>query len=351
MRVAAGSYTALRTSSQVVYYEEEDNDYYDVDSDDDMQEATEEEGFNQMSLIIASARQAGTGARSYNTFLNEPNILASYRPSMGSSPLNNPKTARIWVHFVHATGPSLSIWERHTINSSALFSGPVPPSQQGLWNYTMPLKALEHPALLQGILAISSLHIAKLQQTHLTIAYKHYQYALRKVSKAVGLSQKRKQTATLAATLLLCFYEVIAAEHSKWDSHVAGAAQLLKEIDFPGLTRDLRAQRRSIRQQSMEWDQYNNFPSYQYTNSYSEDDPFAEKESEIDMAVLSTITGKAVDYDLMGYVEYEGSGALPSSRKKHFSRKDIESFRIQCDLYWWYCKHDLTQSMISGNKL
>ncbi|CRG86865.1 hypothetical protein PISL3812_03877 [Talaromyces islandicus] len=345
---AAGTSIAPQTSSQMVYYEEEDNEYYDVDSDDDMQEATEEEGFNQMSLIIASAGQSGIAVRSYNTFLNEPNILASYRPSMGSSPLNNPKTARIWVHFVHATGPSLSIWERHTTNSAALFAGPVPPSQQGLWSYTMPLKSLEHPALLQGILAISSLHIAKLQKTHLTIAYKHYQYALRKVSKAVGLSQRRKQAATLAATLLLCFYEVIAAEHTKWDSHIAGAAQLLKEIDFPRLTRDLRAQRRSVRQQRMEWSQYNSFPSYQYVDNYAEEDPFAEKESEIDMTVLSMITGKAVDYDIMGYIENEGS--LPSTRTKHFSRKDIETFRIQCDLYWWYCKHDLTQSMISGNK-
>ncbi|KAH8691420.1 hypothetical protein BGW36DRAFT_431968 [Talaromyces proteolyticus] len=341
---APGYYTVPPTFSQAALYEDED-EYYDVDSDDEMHEVTEAEGFNQMNLIMASAKQDDTAMRSYNTFLNEPDILASYQPSMGSSPLNNPKTARIWVHFIHATGPSLSIWERHSINSSALFNGPVPLSQQGVWTYTMPLKALEHPALLQGLLAISSLHIANLQQSDLTIAFKHYQYALRKVSKAVGLPLRRKQVATLAATLLLCFYEVISAEHNKWGSHIAGSAQLLKEIDFVGLSRDIRAQRRALRQQDTDaWGHYSNFLSY----SNSEDDPFAEKELEINMNVISTLAGKVVDYDRMGHVEYEGT--LPSVGKKHLSRKDIENFRLQCDLYWWYLKHDITQSMISGNK-
>jgi Fungal specific transcription factor domain len=318
-----------------------EDDFYDVDSDDELQDVTEEEGFNQLNLIVASAHQ--DAIRSYNTYLNEPNILASYQPSMGSSPLNNPKTARIWVHFIHATGPSLSIWERHNTNATTLISGPVPPSQQGLWTYVMPLKALQHPALLQTILAMSSLHIAKLQENHFIVTFKHYQYALRKISKAVGLLSRRKQVATLAATLLLAFYEVTAGEHSKWDSHVAGAAQLLKEIDFVGLTRDLRAYRRSIQSHIQHlWGSYDTFVPH----TYAEDDPFAGKESEVDANIVSIITGKVVDFDRIGHVDI-----YPRFKRKHFSRKDIENFRFQCDLYWWYCKQDLFRSLISGNRL
>ncbi|OKL57111.1 hypothetical protein UA08_07521 [Talaromyces atroroseus] len=318
-----------------------EDDYYDVDSDEELVYVTGEEGFNQLNLIMASAHQ--DAIRSYNTYLNEPNILASYQPSMGSSPLNNPKTARIWVHFIHATGPSLSIWERHNTNATTLLSGPVPPSQQGLWTYVMPLKALQHPALLQTILAMSSFHIAKLQENNFIITFKHYQYALRKISKAVGLPSRRKQVATLAATLLLAFYEVTAGEHSKWDSHIAGAAQLLKEIDFVGITRDLRAYRRSILSQKQHlWGQYDAFVRH----GYAEDDPFADKELGVDPNAVSTISGKLVDFDRIGHVD-----SYPRYRRKHFSRKDIDNFRLRCDLYWWYCKQDLFQSLISGNRL
>lgn len=316
--------------------EDLEDDYYDVDSDEEQRGVTEEESYNQMNLIMASAHQ--DVMRSYNTYLNEPNILATYQPSMGSSPLNNPKTARIWVHFMHATAPAISIFERHNTAPTPFFGGPAPSSQQGLWNYIMPLKSLEHPALLQSILAISSLHIARLQQSHFTITFKHYEYALRKTSKAVGLPVRRKQVATLAATLLLAFYEVTTADHSKWDRHVAGAAQLLKEIDFAGITRDLRAYRRSVRLQKSQ----DPFSSY----SYAEYDPFAEKESEVDAKVVSRLTGRAIDYDQVGRVDIH-----PKIRRRHFSRKDIENFRLQCDLCWWYAKHDLFQSILSGNRL
>ncbi|OXV10764.1 hypothetical protein Egran_01475 [Elaphomyces granulatus] len=352
--------SAEMVSPTAVYLDDDDDDdddddemddYYDVESgeEEDMAEVAQAEGFNQLSLIVASATR-DEHQRSFTTFLDEPNILATYRPSMGSSPLNNPKTARIWVHFIHATGPSLSIWERHPTNTSALFSGPVPVAQQGLWTYTMPLKALEFPALLQAILAISSLHIAKLQQATLTISSKHYHYALRRLRKALSLPFRRKQPATLAATLVLAFFEVMAAEHSKWDTHVAGAAQLIKETDFAGLTRDLRAHRR--RRMRLQCDPFASLDPWlrfgPLFGGVSEDDPFAEKEAGVNEELVGILMGRVVNYDEFGQVEDEEQRPRV---KKSFSRKDIENFRIQTDLYWWYCKQDLFQSMISGNRL
>ncbi|GKZ98666.1 hypothetical protein AnigIFM59636_005579, partial [Aspergillus niger] len=67
---------------------------------------------------------------------------------------------------------------------------PVPTARQGLWTYTLPLKALENHALLQAILALSSLHISFLQQAPPTVSLKHYHYALRRVSVAVGLPMR-----------------------------------------------------------------------------------------------------------------------------------------------------------------
>ncbi|KAJ5124007.1 uncharacterized protein N7515_007832 [Penicillium bovifimosum] len=335
----------LPHQSQVVYMEDESEDYYDVDSDDEMGGQSQVEGFNQLSLIMTSANRDERQLRSFTTYLNEPNVLASYRPTLGSSPLNNPKTARIFAHFIHSTGPSLSIFERHPTDSSIVLGEPVPAAQQGLWVYTLALKALEHPALLQAILAVSSLHIAYLQGVPTTVSLKHYHYALKRVSTAVGLPLRRKQVGTLAATLLLGYYEVISADHSKWNNHVAGSGHLIREIDFARTTRDLRAYRRRTNEKRQQSDWSNTW--WGIPDSVSEDDPFAEKEGTVDKDLIGAIMGSAVNYDHFGGIDEEST----TPPKRHFTRKDIEVFRIQCDLYWWYAKQDALQSFIGGNNL
>ncbi|KAJ5273253.1 hypothetical protein N7478_008378 [Penicillium angulare] len=334
---------------QVLYIEDEAEDFYDVESDEEMVDQTQTEGFNQLNLIMASASNDDRQLRSFTTHLNEPNILASYYPTLGSSPLNNPKTARIFAHFIHSTGPSLSIFERHPTDSSIMLGMSVPPAQRGLWTYTLPLKALEHPALLQAILAISSLHIAYLQQAHTTVSLKHYHYALKRIGRAVGLPGRRKHIGTMAATQLLAYYEVISADHSKWNSHLAGSAQIIREIDWAGITRDLRAHRRRLNenQAQMGWSDSSMYYPQSYGSEISDDDPFAGKEGTVDEALIGSLMGRAISYDEFGHVE----GPNPQTPKKHFSRKDIDTFRIQCDLYWWFTKQDVFHSMVSGDKL
>ncbi|KAE8348112.1 hypothetical protein BDV28DRAFT_112129 [Aspergillus coremiiformis] len=336
--------------SQVTYMDEDDGDYYDVESDEEPEDQTSAQNFNQLSLIMTSANRDERQLRSFTTYLNEPNILASYHPTLGSSPLNNPKTARVFLHFIHSTGPSLSIFERHPIDPSTMFGAPVPAAQQGLWTYTLPFKALEHPALLQAILAVSSLHISFLQKVSPAVSMKHYHYALKRIGVAVGLPMRRKQVGTLAAAQLLGYYEVMAADPSKWNNHLAGSAQLVREIDYAGITRDLRSHRRRVWAQRQGISGFG-FPlagNHPYGSAFSEDDPFAEKENSIDERVIATIVGRAVNYDDFGQV---GDDYDRRSHKRHFSRKDVENFRVQCDLYWWYFKQDIFQSMLTGNAI
>ncbi|KAL4939515.1 hypothetical protein BDV06DRAFT_224941 [Aspergillus oleicola] len=323
--------------------QEEDGDYYDVESDEEAADQVAIQNFNQLGMVMASASR---DVRSFTTYLNEPNMLASYVPTFGSSPFNNPKSARIFLHFIHATGPALSIFERHGTDRSTTLGAPVPMAQQGLWTYTLPLKAFQHQALQQAILALGCLHIEYLQGQPSTASLKHYQYALRRVGKAVGLPNQRKQVGTLAATLLLAYYEVMTADHFKWNNHLAGSAQLIREIDWAGITRNLRAQRRN------RWIERSNTHSffddiYMFNNPTFGDDPFAELEINIDQDIIGRLMGRAANYDQFGEVEEEH--ARP--RKKHFSRKDIENFRTQCDLYWWFCKQDWLQSIISAGPL
>jgi hypothetical protein len=138
----------------------------------------------------------------------------------------------------------------------------------------------------------------------------------------------------------------MTADHIKWNNHLGGSAQLLREIDFAGLTRDLRAQRRSrwLAQSHV----YGSFmDNYLFNNPTSSDDPFAELENEIDENMVGIFLGRAVNYDQFGQVDEEHT----RSRKKHLSPKDIETLRIQSDLYWWFCKQDWLQSIISGQPL
>lgn len=320
------------------------DDYYDVESDEELAM----ERSSNLQTILAITSPGDQQPRSFSTYLNEPNLLTTYRPSPFTSPLMDSKCARIFCHFVASTAPILSIFERHPINPSTLFTGaPVPLSQQGLWTYTIPMKALGHQGLLHSILAIASLHISRIQGTSAMIAHKHYHFALRRVAKALGLPQRRRQVETLAATLILGFYEVITAEHSKWDSHVAGASQLLREIDFVGMTRALRAQRFNAEVERQKSNQTDLWWEKPFSGALSDDDPFAEKEGSIDEAFISTLVGKAIRYDEVGAVESEAS----STPKRALTAKDIEDFRIQSDLHWWYCKQDIIRSMVSGNPL
>ena len=340
--------------------EDPEDDYFDVDSDGDPEFGTcqKPHKFNDhtrdLGLMLAmSAAQDDGGLRSYTAFLNEPNVLATYRPTATASPLMDPQTARVFCHFVTSTGPSLSIYERHPTNPSVMFTGaPVPASQQALWTYTLPTLALNHQGLLHSMLALASLHIAKLQHTSPTPSLKHYHYALRRVARAVGLPSRRHEIATFAATLLLGFYEVMTAEHSKWNSHLAGARQLAMEIDFAGMTKRIKAmkQRSELNRKSQYYESLNG-PGYPpYYNGYNHhEDLNLEQDKDIDESLVSTIMGMTVRYGELGHVVDESGAANPGT--KPLTAKDLETYRIQSDLFWWYCKQDCYQSIVSGNRL
>ena len=192
-----------------------------IDSDDDMdnlspgneEDPSTEASPNPSALVKLQAQQSNHGVRSLTDFLDEPNVLATYRPSASTSPLMDPKTARIFWHFVTATAPSLSIFERHPANPSILFSGsPIPNAQRSLWTYTLPTFALSSPPLLQAMLACSCLHIARLQGGSILPSLKHYHMAIKRVAKYVSLPGRRNGIDVLAATLLLGYWEVMSAE-------------------------------------------------------------------------------------------------------------------------------------------
>lgn len=334
--------------------EYEDDDYYDVQSDEEMLDGQEDKDEESMVLsrdfsLIRRLHSENTNdldIRRYDAFIYE-GILSHYRTEQVANPLKNPKTARVFAHFIHVTGPSLSIYERNPRNPTSLYEGPIPPSQQSLWTYILPLKALNHQGLLHAMLALASLHIAKLQKASVTPSYKHYAYALKRLGRSLGNPKRRLQLPTLATSLLLAFYEVMTAEHVKWSTHLVGAAQLLNELDFRSLTQEAR------RLKGAQIAQEQQFP-YQNPDMLIDQKQFDQRLKENamtpDETLVSTIVGKQINYDDFGRVFEEGN--KQHERRKSIPEKlNLRSYETLQDLYWWYAKQDVFQSIVSGNPL
>lgn len=326
--------------------EAHDDDYYDVQSDDEMdyEESTMamSDGAKQRRLTQLLERHSisvqEVQMRRYDTFMYD-GILDHYRVDDHANPLRNRATAMVFAHFIAVTGPSLSIFERHMRNSSVLFSeGQIPLPQQGLWTYTLPLAALRHRGLLHAMLALASLHIARLQNASQTPSMQHYSWAVKRIRHCVGHPKKRLKVTTIAASMLLGFYEIMTADHTKWNMHLAGSKQLFLELEFGDMVRQLRRMKRERAASQM----YNNgsgFPSpFPQTN-----DELLDQMYDVDERLVSQIVGKEVKYEEHGQVMTPQSSIPPDM--------DLGKFAMLKDLWWWYCKQDVYQSIVSGNPL
>ncbi|KAM0712054.1 hypothetical protein Q7P37_011148 [Cladosporium fusiforme] len=325
-----------------------DDDYYDVDSDEDMdidkplvkaQDLGRQRTLNKV-LMRQHFDVQSMQIRRYDTFL-EDGMLERYKVEYHANPLRNPATARVFAHFISVTGPSLSVYERHPVNSSVLFTeGSVPFSQQGLWTYTMPMAALHHQGLLHAMLALSSLHIARLQGASLTPSMQHYAWALKRIHSCVASQnpKKRLQVTTIAASMLLGFYEIMTADHMKWNAHLAGAKQLFVETDFAGMTK----QYRQLKREKMARDQMpgrrNSISAY-----FNREEELVDQFYDVDEVMISNLVGHEVRYEDHGYIETAQTSIPPPL--------DLSNFAILKDLFWWYCKQDAYQSVVSGNPL
>ena len=215
----------------------------------------------------------------------------------------------------------------------------------------MPTLALNNRALLHAMLAIGSLHMALVQESPVTASLKHYHIAIRRVAKIVRLPVHRGQPATLAATLLLGWYELMSADHQKWSSHLLGARLLMKEVDFAGMTSYLRRKRPQY-QQSRRTNPHHHEMDPAILESYGQDGADSREDltqDDVNENLVSMIMGKKLRYDQYGQVL--GDPSTPGIQQREFTHAELEIYESQRDLFWWYCKQDAFQSILSGNRL
>lgn len=86
--------------------EYEDDDYWDVQSDDEMVDRDDGENTMVANKEFETIRRihfenfSELGVRRYDAFLYD-GLLTRYKPEYAASPLRNPKTARVFAHFIH----------------------------------------------------------------------------------------------------------------------------------------------------------------------------------------------------------------------------------------------------------
>lgn len=88
--------------------EYEDDDYWDVHSDEEM--IDREDGDRENTMVASKEfeiirrihfeNSSELGIRRYDAFLYD-GLLTRYKPEYAASPLKNPKTARVFAHFIH----------------------------------------------------------------------------------------------------------------------------------------------------------------------------------------------------------------------------------------------------------
>ncbi|KAL2159848.1 hypothetical protein VTH06DRAFT_1981 [Thermothelomyces fergusii] len=279
----------------------------------------------------------GVRIRSFGGIADQ-NILDTYAPSSASSPLNDSQTATVFWYFVNVTGQSMSLYERHPFGPTPIFHGhPVPKQRQHIWTYTFPIMAFNHPALMQAMLALGSLQMAKLQGSPPTAAMKHYHLSLRRIAKNYQSPLKRTQPATLAATLLLGFYEVWNSDHDKWCKHLWGARAVLRDIPLRQQTCDVLTYKRRRWQQLIQGHQCSE-------TCFASHGDLGVDPGTVDTELIFQLSGQRVSYDT-GH-----SHAGDSTGPTRVTERDVEKYEQMRDLYWWYCKMDVYQSFLGGTR-
>lgn len=176
-----------------------------------------------------------------------------------------------------------------------------------------------------------------------TASWLHYGLCTRRSSKNYRSAKRRAEPATLAATLLLGFYEVWSSNHEKWCTHLLGARQLIKETPFREMSR-LMLGINQQRRQSFVANRAHRAQN-QYAAFLPHTSTLNHEIADIDLGLVTRLSGKPVNF--MG----GSSESMADSKTRHCTERDIESFEHMMDLYWWFCKMDVYQSTLGASKL
>lgn len=195
--------------------------------------------------IRSTINQTNPDSPFYTTSLSKPSIFPACQLTHMASLKKDSSATPIFCHFVTTIGPSLSIFERHFTNPEAFLEGTaIPMPQQALWTYILPTAALTNQALLHAMLALASLHMEKLNLTSIQTSLKYYSLALGRLAESIQNITERTDLGTIAAALLLGYFEATTAEYGKWTNHLLGVRRLFLELDIKQMAKRMKGDKK-----------------------------------------------------------------------------------------------------------
>lgn len=167
----------------------------------------------------------------------QPLNIAFYTPTASNSPLMMGKSYFLFNFFVRNFGGSMTLIHRVPSHNDILFNSMT--DRRGLenfWTYDAPLMALNHPHVLNAMLALASIHFSTVTGESPADAGEfnsmtYYQNAVRGLREDIALQRHTDTLATLTTCLLLAFYETMYGDLVKWYQHMTGARDIIVALD------------------------------------------------------------------------------------------------------------------------
>lgn len=204
--------------------------------------------------------------------------------------------------------------------------------------------SLGHPALLHAIIAMSGLQMGNLGKVKPEIAYKQYSIAIRRLRRNAESVMRVAQPATLASALLLAYFDVWRSDHKEWCRHIFGARTVVNVLGLRDMSRrclpaKLMRQRQKERMTGLSAESF--FPTG--TPNVEQ----AGGTQYFDFRLLTIISGRSICPEDYGV----GLHQIPEESVYFVNDKDIQTYESFRDLFWWYCKMDVYQSILGATKL
>lgn len=164
--------------------------------------------------------------------------LAFYKPSATQSPLMVEKVFFLFNYFIRHFGSSMAIFQRKPLNSDLLDNNIT--NRCGLenfWSYDAPLMALNHPHVLNAILALASVQYTNTCDNTQANSFEfncmtYYQNAVRGLREDLTLNRYHDPLATLTTCLLLAFFETMYGDLTQWYQHMSGARDMINSMNI-----------------------------------------------------------------------------------------------------------------------
>jgi hypothetical protein len=128
---------------------------------------------------------------------------------------------------------------------------------------------------------------------------------------------------------------------------VCGSSEvhIVREIDFTGMTKYIR----SVKEQKRREERERGFQQQSIGGFYDDRSRQQEIDEDVDENIVGMLMGREIRYNQYGLIMDDVASDNGSTRS--YTQRELDVYETQRDLFWWYCKQDVYQSILGGGRL